>query len=190
MRTHLQRLLVAALLACAVLSVAAKSTRRAYVKIHDAHTEHLVVYYGFATALNLRGTLLTAKMRAAMKAERTRLMNPTVDNAADYAARMDRDLAGYHEVVFSADSGIDNADRFGTTDGQWNVRLAADGVEQPLVALEPIRRPTPVHHALFPHLNKWSDLWIARFERVTDRPAELQFLVGSGYGNGSVTFTP
>lgn len=186
-----RRATIAALLGLSALAlVAAKNPRRSYVKVHEAHTEQLLVYFGFATALNLRATLLTAEMRAAMKAERSRLMAPTPENRADYAARMDRDLAAYHEIVFSADSGIDRADRFGTTDGQWNVRLVADGVEQPLVAIEEIRRPTPVHHALFPHLNHWSDLWIARFERVTAAPARVEVVVGSGYGNGTLVFTP
>lgn len=179
-----------ALLVVAVLgSIAAKKPRRAYLQTYEAHTEQLVVYFGFATALNMRATLLTKGMRDAIEAERTRLMNPSEENAASFASRMDRDLSQYHEVVFSADAGVEGRLAFGDTDAQWNLRLEADGIDQPLVAVEKIRRPTPVHRGLYPHINHWSDLWIARFERTKEAPGVVRLLVGSGYGNGEITYT-
>lgn len=172
-------------------SLGAKKPRRAYLQTYEAHTQHLVVYREFSTALDLRATLLDRGMREALAQERSRLLGSAVDedDGEAFEARTKRDLEGYHEVVFSAQSGFPDADRFGTTDAHWNLRLEADGVEQPLVTVEHIRRPTPLHRGLYPHVTQWSELWIARFERRSTSPRELELSVGSGLGHGSITWT-
>ncbi len=181
--------IVAVLLACIlVLQVAAKRPRRAYLQTYEAYTRHLVIYFGFATALNLRATLLTRPMREAIAKERLRLMNPSPSNAEAFAERMRRDGERFYEVVFSAHSGMEDRPRFGTTDAHWNLRLLADGEEQPLVAVEQVRRPTTLHRSLYPHLNIWSDLWIARFERMKKSPRTVELIVGSGFGNGTLVY--
>lgn len=170
-----------------VLGLGAKP-RKAYLTTYESHTEHLIVYSGFATALNLRGTLLSVPMREALVRERKRLMNPSNSNHAAFSERMANDGAAYHEVVFSADSSMENGNRFGESDRGWTLRLLADGQEEELVSVERIRRPSALHHGLYPHINQWSELWIARFAKTT-APGRLELVVGSGYGNGSLTWT-
>ena len=116
-------LAVALLLVSALASVAAKP-RREYLRTYDAYTEHVVVYFGFSTALNMRATLLTRSMREALHKERVRLMSPSDENAADFEARMARDLDAYHEIVFSADTAVQNAEKFGTTDAHCGTHFA------------------------------------------------------------------
>lgn len=184
------RTLVTGMLVLSLLgSLGAKRPRRAYLQTFQANTEKLLIYREFSTALNLKATLLTRSMREAITRERSRLLGEAVDDEAAFAARMQRDLEGYHEVVFSAQSGFPDADRFGTTDAHWNLRLVADGKEQPLVTVEHIRRPTPLHRGLYPHVDQWSELWIARFERVSDSPRTLELFVGSGLGSGSIRWS-
>lgn len=183
-----RHLATTALVVAALGSVAAKP-RKAYEAVYDAHTRHLVVYRGFETALNLRGTLLDGPMRDALTAERKRLLNPSDANHAEFDGRMDRDGAAWHEVVFSADIPVDDLGTFGDTDATWNLRLIADGTEEKLVQVERIRRPSPLHRGLYPHLNLWSELYIARFERTVDAPRSVALLVGSGFGNGRVDWS-
>jgi hypothetical protein len=76
--------------------------------------------------------------------------------------------------------------RFGPGDDRWNVRLLADGAEEPLVTVYQVRTPTTLHRSLYPHLNQWSELWIARFHRSVTAPREVIFHVGGGYGHGEL----
>lgn len=185
----MKRAFVGLLLLLLVPSADAKSPRKAYLATLREHTDHEVVYNGFATALNVRGTLLSRPMRDALVAERQRLMRPSEPNHADFVRRMDEDGAQYHEVVFSVDTPMQEEHaRFGEGDRAWNLRLLADGVEQPLVSVEWIRRPTPIHRGLYPHLNLWSELWIARFERVDDAPARVELSIGSGLGHATLAW--
>lgn len=184
----MKRALTTLALAVVLATSLGAKPRRIYEGTYEAHTRHLLVYRGFETALNLRGTLLTAPMRDAVARERQRLMNPSPANHADFVARMDADGAAFHEIVFSADVPVDDLGRFGDTDATWNVRLIADGTEEALETVERIRRPTPVHRGLYPHLNLWSELYIARFTRTVANPREVRLIVGSGFGNGEVTW--
>lgn len=176
----------AALLVAALLG---GCTRMAYERNLGLQTRTMKIYQGFSTTLILRGTLLTPAFRETIADERRRLMNPSEANHDIFVARMDDDGAAYHEVVFSADSPQPEGDMFGESDAGWVIRLVADGVEEKLVTTYKVRRPTSLHRALYPHLNIWSDLWIARFDRTVTNPANVEFHVGSGYGNASLTWT-
>jgi len=181
--------LVALTIAIAAL-VACGSTRSRMVYEHtiSQQTRTMKVYQGLATTLILRGTLLTPEFRDTLAAERRRLMAATDDNHQVFVNRMLDDGAAYHEVVFSADSPQPEGDIFGETDAGWVVRLVADGVEEQLVTVYKVRRPTSLHRSLYTHLNIWSELWIARFVRTVQQPNQVEFHVGSGYGNGSLVW--
>ncbi len=181
--TRPRRALVAILGVTALALVAA--ARKDYTAAFDAHTRELKIYNGFSTALILRATYLDGDLRAAMATERGRLLQATPTEHQEFVSRMASDDAIYHEVVFSADSGMPDAREFGTEEG-WLVRLFADGVEQELVTTYRIRDPNPLHRALYVHISRWSDLWIARFAKSGDDPDVLELQVGSGYGNGAV----
>jgi hypothetical protein len=173
-------------LAVAALAVVAAGPRRTYERDLSAATEELKIYRGFDTALILRATLLDAPMRAALAAERQRLVNPSPDNHERFVDRMSEDLRRYHDVVFSASSPLPSARTFGETDAGWLIWLEADGVREPLVSIERIRTPSPLHRELYTHLTLWADLWVARFDKTVAEPDEVVLHVGSGYGNGEV----
>lgn len=159
---------------------------RGYRRAWRQVTRKLVIYREFGTALLLRATLLEPAFRELVAAERHRLLGEADASDSEFRARMKEDGAAFHEIVFAADSGNDDDPEFGNNDARWNLRLRVDGKEATLVAVEQIRRPTPVHQALYPQLDIWSELWMARFERVSERPTEVVLSFGSGYGNGEV----
>jgi hypothetical protein len=165
------------------------SPRRVYVRQHRAWTRELTLYDGFSTALVLRATLLEPAFRAVLAAERTRLLNPSAANQAEFAARMAADGAAFHEVVFAADSAFDDAEKFGPGDDRWNLRLLADGTEETLVAVDRVRKPSALHDALYAQLDLWSELWIARFARTVAAPSEVRLIVGGGHGNGELRWS-
>lgn len=165
------------------------SPRRAYLKEHRAHTRELVLYDGFSTALRMRATLLDPAFREILATERQRLLSPSAGNQAEFVARMQEDGRLYHEVVFAADSAFDNAETFGPGDDRWNVRLLADGTEEVLVAIDRVRRPSPLHDALYVQTDIWSELWIARFARTVTTPVEVRVVVGGGHGNGELVWS-
>lgn len=181
-----------ALLALAVLGLTAADgsarARRAYEREYREHTRELTVTRDFSTALKLRGTLLTEDFRDTLAAERQRLLDPTDDNHERFVTRMDDDAGAYHEVVFSADSSVPGKMLFGPGDDRWNVRLEADGTLQELVTVYRVRRPTPLHRGLYPHITKWSELYIARFHRSVAHPQRVVFHVGSGHGHGELVW--
>ena len=162
------------------------SQQRTYDRQLDDHTQKLVIYDGFATALIMRGTYLSPEFRQVMTDERQRLIAPSEADHAEFTRRMDDDGSAYHEIVFSADSALEEADQFGESDDGWVLRLTADGREEPLVTSYRVRRPSPLHRSLYGHLNIWSELWIARFARTVESPDEVILHVGSGYGNGTL----
>jgi hypothetical protein len=166
------------------------SQQRTYDRQLDAHTQKLVIYDGFATALIMRGTYLSAEFRDLMADERERLIQPADADRIEFARRMDDDGSAYHEIVFSADSALEEADQFGTSDDGWILRLMADGQEETLVTSYRVRRPSPLHQNLYSHLNIWSELWIVRFARTVESPDEVILHVGSGYGNGTLRWEP
>ncbi|MEQ1570365.1 MAG: hypothetical protein ABMA64_32320 [Myxococcota bacterium] len=178
----------ALLLGAVALGSLGASGRRRYLADHREWTRELKLYEGFSTALLLRATLLEPEFRAILAAERRRLVNPSDADHAEFLARMERDGAAYHEVVFAADSSFDDADRFGDPDLGWGLRLRVDGAEARLVAVDRVRSPSPLHEALYVQHDIWSALWIARFERMSTAPRAIELLVGSGHGNGSVTW--
>lgn len=180
-----------AVLTAAALSLGAKGdfrARRDYEHAAEDATRELFIHWRFETALILRGTYLTPSFREALAGERRRLLNPTeADHQAWTAALLD-DGTVYHEVVFSADSGMEGGDVFGAAKDGWTVRLTADGVEEPLVTLFPVREPTMLQRSLYPHVNPWSDLWIARFRKTVAGPQRVVFEVGGGYGHGELVW--
>ena len=134
----------------------------------------------------VRATLLEPEFRQFLADERHRLVGDADTGDAAFRARMDQDGEAYHECVLGADWGLEGRPRFGDGDDRWNLRLEADGTDAPLEAVEHIRRPTPVHQGLYPQLDLWNQLWIARFTRVSKRPKIVRLHVGSGYGNGTL----
>lgn len=163
----------------------AAAPSRSYKRVFKQHTEELTIHQGFATALILRGTLLTPRFRTEYADARRVLTGTTDTEHADFARRSGEDAAAYHEVVFSTDSPMD-VDSFGTTDDGWILRLEADGQPQSLVTVYEVDKPTSVQRALFPHLNIWSELWVARFARTVESPRLVELHVGSGFGNGTL----
>jgi len=187
-RRNIAMLVCAGVFGASVASASPRSERRAYLAAYDDHTQKLTVYNDFTTALLLRATLLDGDFRETLATERQRLLDATDDNADAFQRRMTSDLEMYQEVVFSADSAMPGPLTFGPGDDQWNVRLTADGVEQELVTVYKVRTPTPLHQGLYPHVNLWSSLWIARFHRTIAHPRHVDLHVGSGFGNGTVAW--
>lgn len=186
-----RRVLLAGLAALAVSpSARAEQTSRAYRRAWRRSTEKLVIYREFGTALLLRATLLEPPFREVLADERHRLLGDADTADAEFRAQMERDGDAYHEVVFAADSGDDRDPKFGNDDSRWHLRMRVDGNEAALVAVEHIRRPTIVHRALYPQLDIWAELWMARFERVSPNPGKVVLSVGSGFGNGQVSWSP
>lgn len=174
-----------------LLGVAAKPdrvARREYLERYQALTRKLVLYWDFETALILRGTYLTPDYRMKLAEERRRLLHATEAEHQAFVAIMKSDGDAYHEVVFSADSGMPEGDRFGRGDDGWAVRLFADGAQETLVTLFEERNPNMLQRSLYPHFNIWSDLWIARFRRTVTDPDTVVFEVGGGYGNGETVW--
>ncbi|MFK7931312.1 MAG: hypothetical protein AB8H79_24225 [Myxococcota bacterium] len=176
------------LLGAVALSIAA-GPRRTYEKELRTWTDELKIYRGFDTALIMRATYLDGPMRASLAQERRRLMNPTPEDHAEFVTRMQTDGAAYHDVVFSAQTPLPAATTFGEADSGWVVWLEADGTREKLVSIERIRKPSPLHRELYAHLNVWSELWIARFEKTVSTPNTVVLHVGSGYGNGDLEWS-
>lgn len=183
-----RRFSAAALLLCAGLLVAA-GPRRTYEKELRTWTDELKVYRNFDTALILRATYLDAPMRRLLADERRRLMNPTPEDHAAFEQRMADDQGRFHDIVFSAQTPIAAATTFGEADTGWVLWLEADGNRQKLISIERIRKPTSLHRELYAHMNVWSELWIARFEKTVQDPDDVVLHVGSGFGNGDVSWT-
>lgn len=186
-RPLVSRPLVSLLLTVAVLgSLGWSKPRRQYLKVVYQNTQRSLIYHHLATALNGNVLLLTPTMRAAMIKERNRLLLPSADDQAKFEARMAEDEAGFHEVILSVDSSMRGGEQFGPGDGHWNLRMLVDGTQAELVAVEHVRRPTPLHRSLYAFHDQWSELWIARFTRVSDSPEAIELIISGGYGNDTV----
>jgi hypothetical protein len=165
----------------------ARSPRKQYLDVHERWTRELRLYNGFFTALIARGTLLSDEMRAWMATERQRMYDLPPENNAAFLADMKDQGAKFHEVFLATDSSFPDAEKFGAQgDDRWNLRFVADGVDQPAVDVSHVRKPTPLQHELFPQLNIWSSLWIARFENKNPAPRSAVLHIGGGYGHGEM----
>lgn len=163
-------------------------SRREYLKAYMAETEHVILYWDFGTSLNMRATYLSAPFRARIAEERRRLLHaPEADHQA-FLERLLSDDDAYHEVIFSADSGLDAGEKFGTTEDGWQLRLIADGTEEQVVTIFKVKDPNMLQRALYPHFNKWSDLWIARFQKTVKNPEHVELEIYGGYGHGSMNW--
>ncbi|TNE92225.1 MAG: hypothetical protein EP330_02535 [Deltaproteobacteria bacterium] len=176
-----------ALLAGSLLFLVAATPSRTYKRALKAHTEELIVYEGFETALIMRATLLTRDFRDTYADERRTLTGTSDEEHADFVRRNREDATAYHEVVFSSDSPKPNH-QFGTGEDGWMLRLEADGQPQSLVTVYELDKPTSVQRALFTHLNIWSELWVARFASTVENPRLVELHVGSGYGHGTLSW--
>jgi hypothetical protein len=185
----MRRAVLLTALVALVLSTAAGPGRRVYHQAWQADTRELRLYHGFGTALLLSGTLLTPDFRKDLAVERARLLDSPAADVAAFAQQMTTDGAAWHEVVFAAESPMqDEPLQFGTTDEDWQVRLTADGTPEKLVAVQQVDHPSALHAALYPQLDRWSTLWIARFERSVADPDTVVFEVASGYGHGQLVW--
>jgi len=180
---------LAAVLLLVALPSESISPRRAYLKDLDRWTDELKIYKGFQTALILRATYLSAPMRTHLARERQRLVNPMPEDHQAFLERMKADNAEYHDVVFSAQTPLPAARRFGEADTGWVIWLEADGTREELVSVEWIRKPSALHRELYAHMNLWSELWIARFDKTVDDPDQVVLHIGSGYGHGDVSWS-
>ena len=183
-----RRALLLGALAAPAAAWGAPSPRRAYLRAHRQWTRELVLYWEGSTALLLRATLLEPAFRAILAEERRRLTGADDADHAAFLERMRADGERFVEVVFAADSAFPEAERFGAGDDRWSLRCAADGAAQPLSAVDRIRRPSPLHQALYAQHNLWSDLWIARFDRSVVSPRRVDLDVGGGFGHGTCTW--
>lgn len=184
----MKKLLTALLLLSVIGSLGWSKPRRQYLKVLHKNTHRTLIYHHLATALNGNVTLLTPAMRNALAGERTRLLRPRAEDVERFQARMDADASNYHEVVLSIDSAMPGGEQFGPGDAHWNLRLLVDGTEAELVAVEHVRRPTPLHRSLYAYHDQWSELWIGRFEQVSPSPREVELIISGGYGNDTVTW--
>lgn len=181
MRTFVLPLLV---VACA------KTPRALYLDELDDNTEMMVVSHNLGTALRLRATYMSNGFRETLASERQRLLDPTDEDQAAFIARMNDDGSVYHDVVFTAETGMpDHRVVFGDNDDTWRVRLEADGTVEQLVTVYRVRRPSALHEQLYAHKNKFNELWIARFARSVATPQEIVFHVGSGFGHDELVFS-
>jgi hypothetical protein len=165
-----------------------RQARKAYLKVLEEYTDHLVLYRGFATSLNVRGTYLDEPFRDAFADQRTQLLQADAEDHRRFKAIMDSDGEAYHEVVFSADSGIKGAEQFGENEDGWILRLEADGHEEELVTAFAVRKPNPLQLELYTHKNTWSTLWIARFAKTVKDPDRVVMHFSSGYGHGDLVW--
>ncbi len=125
-----------------------------------------------ATALNARITWVDDAFAKAMTQERDRLLS----SDTPWQARP----PGTVQIVFTADSRLDHDLNF-TGNEDWIVSAWGDGAPLPLVDCVPVDKPDPLQRALFPQIDRWADLWIARFETSTT-PASLRVTIASGLG--------
>jgi len=166
-----------------------RSERKTYLDAHEEATREVRLYNGFFTALLARGTLLDPPFRLALAEERKRVYDPSPADHVAFLARMAEEGARYHEIVLGADSPFDEANRFGAQgDDRWNLRLEADGTELACVEVAHVRKPTPLQRQLYPQVNIWSELWLARFENTAPNPGNLVLHIGGGYGNAEMAW--
>ncbi len=174
-----------------VFSLGAKADRQArreYLQGYASLTRELTLYWDFETALKLRGTYLTPAYRMQLAEERRRLLHAPEAEHQTFVATMKSDGEAYHEVVFSADSGMPEGEHFGNGDDGWHVRLFADETQETLVTVFEEKNPNMLQRSLYPHFNMWSDLWVARFRRTVTNPDKVVFELGGGYGHGELVW--
>lgn len=161
-----------------------------YAALHAAATRDLQLIVNLETRLMMHATLVDEQLAQAQALEisRARLEAPAVWQARADAAQ--REAAAAWTVVFSADVPRAPADESFAPDdtAAWTLHLFADGHEVPAISVEQIDDPQPEHVLLYPQLNRWSSLWIARFARDGDA-RELRLQVGGPKGQGELAWT-
>jgi len=155
-----------------------------YRAAHHSLTQELRLAHDFELDLLLVATLLTSPL---VEAQAGYLSAARMELPADVADRLERareQAAAEHVVVFAAYSPRDTAHAFAVDNsGDWQVQLSVDGAPQAPLSLEKIRRPDADLHALYPQLDRWSDLWVARFERG-DEAGEVALTIAGVHGRG------
>ncbi len=127
--------------------------RRAYEREVAAATAELKLYDGWYTALQLRGTLQTSALVAAQTA-RMALLTDGALHAAPAPDGIEVLLAASSqfpkELSFAAD---------GTT--PWTLTLrAGDKACAAPSEVRLIKKPTPTHRTLYPHLTEWDRVYV------------------------------
>ena len=167
--------------------LAAPTRGQPYAKVHRAWTRELVLDHDFELDLVVRASLLSGELRTA---QADALADARLEGARERAARHEAhrtDAATAWVVVFSAHSPHEEARRFGLdADDPWQLRLVADGTDVPAVGVERIRNPSADEVVLYPQLDRWSELWEARFEAVP--ASELVLQVAGPHGRGEVSW--
>lgn len=139
---------------------------------------------GLTTALLLRATRLDAPYRRAQEALRAHLylLGPAEREAALAASLAEAEAA--HVFVFSVDSKWRDELAFGFGDGApWRLRLFVD--DRPCTGESVTEmEPGPLDARIYPHHNRWSQLWSARFaaDCGADGPMVLQVTGPRGAG--------
>ncbi len=156
-----------------------------YLEVHQDWTQELRLSHSFELDLLLRATLLSSPLLNAQVDYLSAARLSDRERAAEALPVSPTDPSEY-VVVFASYSPIDEARGFsGDGSEAWTLQLDVDGALQPLLSVEELRRPSAELLALYPQRDRWSSLWIARFERL-DEGREIRLTVSGVYGRGSV----
>lgn len=189
MRPPLAALLLAATLGggCAARADISGDPAAPYREVHQDWTRELRLTHSFELDLLLRATLLHTPV---LEAQASYLSAARLEDTERASRRL---LASLEEgaeyvVVFASYSPKDDARGFDGDDSEaWTLQLSVDGRPQPFVSAERIRQPDAELLALYPQHNRWSELWVARFERV-DEGRELRLTVAGVHGRGALVW--
>ena len=163
--------------------------RVVYEFVHERWTRELHLHKQFETQVVVKATLLTEELARAqaLTVSRARFEDP-----ASYAERRDAAIAeseAHWVVVFTGNAPPPRyADTFALDDSaDWQIHLEADGRRVDPVDLERIWEPTADQELLYLQLDRWSKLWVARFEKpsAADR---VDLLVVGPYGHGKMSW--
>ncbi len=189
--------LLGAWLACAPRTVAVEGASPRpdprYGRVHVEQTRELKLYDQLETQLILRATWRGEAQRRAAVAELAWRGSMTTDEQATLLQAELAELAAAHEVVFasmfSSSAGTPDPPIFGDAlDSPWRLRLDVDGQPCPLLSVDQVDDPSAAQALLYPQLNAWSQLWIARFDRSCGSAGTARLVVSGSGGSGALTW--
>lgn len=143
--------MIPSLLAVLPLAFASPSEASAYARVVEAETAEARIYDGWYTALLLRGTRMTASLRAAQAERLAELTGGTGSVAVPEGI----------EIILSASTQFPKELKLSANgDTPWTVLLFANG-KACAAALEIVaeKKVTPEEHTLFPHITDWDKVF-------------------------------
>ena len=160
-----------------------------YDQLHESATRDLQLVVDLETRLLMHATLVDEELAAAQALElsRARLEVPEEWHARSQVA--EEEAASSWTIVFSADVPRYPKDERFAADGSapWTLHLWVDGHPADPISVEAIKAPTADDLMLYPQLNRWSSLWVARFARDGDAD-ELRLQIGGPRGQGELVW--